>query len=30
MFCSIPNCDNKTDLDGFCICSECLSKAVNE
>ena len=28
MYCSIPDCDNKTDMQGFDICSCCFEKAV--
>ncbi len=28
MYCSIPDCDNKTDMMGFAICSSCFQKAV--
>jgi len=28
MYCSIPDCDNKTDMMGFDICSCCFEKAV--
>jgi hypothetical protein len=27
MYCSIPECNNRTNLQGFCICSSCFAKA---
>lgn len=28
MYCSIPDCKNRTDMMGFDICSSCFEKAV--